>query len=197
MVMQDIQVATEAATSSVLMQVVAGQAAALSKQLAAELPPAHMWHIQGCRYLFLDQLCGATRASPLSKVSTLSSQSVSLAADLRRLCDQEAAIQAGSSAPPDQVSRSYSRSNSHAAASSRHVDSWAAGVNDGQGGDGDLEVVLRGGHDCWVVGRQTSAGRHLYVAYEGERGDGQNVEAITGKMQQLCDRHFTGAFDGL
>lgn len=137
------------------------------------------------------------RASPLSKVSTLSSQSVSLAADLRRLCDQEAAIQAGSSAPPDQVSRSYSRSNSHAAASSRHVDSWAAGVNDGQGGDGDLEVVLRGGHDCWVVGRQTSAGRHLYVAYEGERGDGQNVEAITGKMQQLCDRHFTGAFDGL
>lgn len=61
MVMQDIQVATEAATSSVLMQVVAGQAAALSKQLAAELPPAHMWHIQGCRYLFLDQLCGATR----------------------------------------------------------------------------------------------------------------------------------------
>jgi hypothetical protein len=49
-----------------LRALLAAPGSALSAQLGAELPPRHLWHVKGLRYLYQDQLAGAVRCVFLS-----------------------------------------------------------------------------------------------------------------------------------
>jgi hypothetical protein len=69
-------------------------------------------------------------------------------------------------------------------------ESFAAG-----GCDADVEVVVRGAHDCWVVGRHTSAGRQLTAVVEGDKDKG--LLGCMKRVQDFCDREVPGVFDGL
>jgi len=69
-------------------------------------------------------------------------------------------------------------------------ESFAAG-----GCDADVEVVVRGAHDCWVVSRQTAVGRRLTAVVEGDKGKG--LAGVMDKVQNFCDTEVPGVFDGL
>lgn len=51
---------------------------------------------------------------------------------------------------------------------------------------------MRGGHDCWVVGRHLE-GREVAVVLEG-RGESNLLEAAN-IVQQFTDSYFMGIFD--
>lgn len=54
-------VSNTAAVTASLVELMARPGAALHAQLAAELPPKHLWHVQGLRYLYQDHLAAAVR----------------------------------------------------------------------------------------------------------------------------------------
>ena len=55
----------------------------------------------------------------------------------------------------------------------------------------DREVVVRGMHDCWVVGRHRN-GRNLYLVMEGKGEIG--LAGAAELTRDFADTHFAGLF---
>lgn len=69
---------------------------------------------------------------------------------------------------------------------------WEAFAAGGE--DADVEVVVRGSNDAWVVGRSTAAGRQLTVVVEGAR---EGLGGVMRRVQAFCDEQCPGVFEGL
>ncbi|WIA32755.1 hypothetical protein OEZ86_005939 [Tetradesmus obliquus] len=177
------------------------------RQLAGELPAKHLWHVQGLRYLYQDHLAAAVRASPLRKVATLSQPSLHLTADTRRWAALEAAAAVDPTAPAlgEQAAAAAATAAAAAAASSQRSSGGGGGADStvveqwesfaAGGSDADVEVVVRGANDCWMVGRHTAAGRQLTAAAEGDKDRG--MLGFMRRVQTFCDNEVPGVFEGL
>lgn len=146
----------------------------------------------------------AHRASPLRKVSTLSHQSLQLTAGSRQWTALEATAAADPTEPglgkdtaaaaaagsrDQQLANSLDPSSTGGTAS-EHWQSFAAG-----GSEADVEVVVKGGNDCWVVARHTAAGRQLTAVVEGDKDKG--MVGVMRRVQGFCDSEVPGVFEGL
>jgi hypothetical protein len=68
-------------------------------------------------------------------------------------------------------------------------EAYAAGA-----AEADVEVVVRGASDCWVVARHTATGRELTAVVESER---EGLAGVMRRVQALCDAQCPGAFEGV
>lgn len=142
-------------------------------------------------------------------MATLSQPSLHLTADTRRwaaleaaaavdptapaLGEQAAAAAATAAAAAAAAANSQRSSGGGGGADSTVAEQWesfAAG-----GSDADVEVVVRGANDCWVVGRHTAAGRQLTAAAEGDKDRG--MLGFMRRVQTFCDNEVPGVFEGL
>jgi hypothetical protein len=69
------------------------------------------------------------------------------------------------------------------------LSSWCPG-----GEDADVEVLVRGSNDAWVVCRHTSSGRQLTAVVDNEK---EGVAGVMRKVQAFCDTQCAGVFEGL
>jgi hypothetical protein len=61
LLLQDVPASAQAGTPAGLLQVLRAGGPPLLRQLSAELPAKHLWHVKGVRYLYHDAFAGATR----------------------------------------------------------------------------------------------------------------------------------------
>ncbi|MEW5309546.1 MAG: hypothetical protein WDW38_001429 [Sanguina aurantia] len=159
---------------AILGEVLSRWCGPLSTLLNTELPGHNLWHEPGFRYSYSDSVCDVSRASPAKKITTLSPQSQRVVAEVRNSAEVWAR-QAGcgkdaSGAPGSSTARSS---------------------QDQDASRGDMELVVRSRHDCWVVARQSSSCR-LYVALE--QPPEQQLLQVTQKVDSLCATTFAGTF---
>jgi hypothetical protein len=163
--------------------------------------------VPACSFCCQRRCC---RASPLRKVATLSQPSLHLTADTRHWAALEASAAVDPTAPAlgEQAAAAAAAAASAAAAAAvssqrssgggsgadgsaaEQWESFAAG-----GSDADVEVVVRGANDCWVVGRHTAAGRQLTAAAEGDKDRG--MLGFMRRVQTFCDNEVPGVLEGL
>ncbi|KAK9828403.1 hypothetical protein WJX81_004639 [Elliptochloris bilobata] len=144
-------------------------------------------HVQGFRYAYSDASLGTGRASPATKVATLSRDSLALAHAVRCQLDAAAAAaMAAAALKPRRAAPGGAAGDSSAGTLGRGADEpeVAEAV--------DVEVVARGAHDCWVAGRAAGA-RRLLVALEG-RGEDSLLEAA-GLAAGFVDANFDGLLE--
>lgn len=104
---------------------------------------------------------------------------------------QDASAAGGSSSSSHPLTGySLSRAVGDSSALRDQWESFAAG-----GSDADVEVVIKGGNDCWVVARHTTAGRQLTAVVEGDKDRG--VLGVMRRVQAFCDHEVPGVFEGL
>ncbi|KIZ00575.1 hypothetical protein MNEG_7388 [Monoraphidium neglectum] len=175
----------------------------LAELLRAELPAKHVWHVPGLRYHFADGQAGTERASPLSKVGTLSLASLAAAADAKAATDLEVESLAdptpeapwphGTGEGSGHMRRRHERRGDSGGggggsgpggrgrAPQRHVDpgAWTRFMR-GEGG-GSAEVVLRCAHDCTVAVRHACCGGGA----GGSNGGGGSCGCGAGGGQRL------------
>lgn len=119
-----------------LLDVLAPRAPPLAASLAAEVPAANLWHAPGYRYLYVDRLLMAVRATPLNKVSTLSWQSLAALAAAQEELALEVDCSSGSAEDLEIVCRT-------------HHDCWIVAKRNG---GRCLYVVMEQDKDGGIVG---------------------------------------------
>ncbi|GLC72459.1 hypothetical protein PLESTF_001250000 [Pleodorina starrii] len=158
--------------------------------LAAEMPARSvMCHEKGHRYCYTDDLCHATRCSPLKKVLTLSSSALRHLAHLRSKMDDWDASSGegggeggggGQQSPNQQLQGGgggLGTDEGHAAgqapvaasratAAADAASAPAPGAGSCRADGGDRELVVRTSHDAWLVLRAAAGGRRLYTVSE-------------------------------
>ncbi|MEW5303102.1 MAG: hypothetical protein WDW36_005828 [Sanguina aurantia] len=171
---------------AILGEVLSRWCGPLSTLLNTELPGHNLWHEPGFRYSYSDSVCDVSRASPAKKITTLSPQSQRVVAEVRNSAEVWAR-QAGCGKDASGAPGRPSPSPLHPAPGS----STARSSQDQDASRGDMELVVRSRHDCWVVARQSSSCR-LYVALE--QPPEQQLLQVTQKVDSLCATTFAGTF---